>query len=243
MRFAIIADVHGNAPALEAVLAHIAGQGVSSIVNLGDVVSGPLWPRETCEMLMPLGLPTVRGNHDRAVGEASGRDGLYHSDAFAFDELSGAQRDWLRGLPVFLDVSPEIAAFHAVPHHDATYLLDVVVAGQLALDAPAAIAQRLGDVRRPFLLCGHSHVQRLAWVDGCCVINPGSVGCPGYVDDDAPAHRSEAGSPHARYAVLDTEAQAPVTFHAVEYDWTSASRRAAAQGREEWARALATGFV
>jgi hypothetical protein len=69
MRIAVIADVHGNAPALEAVRADIARRNVERIVNLGDCVSGPLWPRETVEALITAQWPTVRGNHDRCVGE------------------------------------------------------------------------------------------------------------------------------------------------------------------------------
>jgi predicted phosphodiesterase len=62
MRLAALSDIHGNLPALEAVLADIGRRGVERIVNLGDIVSGPLWPRETAARLLPLALPTVRGN-------------------------------------------------------------------------------------------------------------------------------------------------------------------------------------
>ena len=59
MRFAAIADIHGNASALEAVLADIAAQGIVDIVNLGDSLSGPLEAGRTADILSPLGLPTV----------------------------------------------------------------------------------------------------------------------------------------------------------------------------------------
>ena len=52
MRIAIIADIHGNLPALEAVLADIQHRNVERTINLGDCVSGPLWPREVCDLLM-----------------------------------------------------------------------------------------------------------------------------------------------------------------------------------------------
>jgi predicted phosphodiesterase len=61
MRIAVIADVHGNLLALEAVLADIARHGVDLTVNLGDAVSGPLQPAETAKLLMKNNLPTVRG--------------------------------------------------------------------------------------------------------------------------------------------------------------------------------------
>lgn len=69
MRIAIIADIHGNVLALDAVLADIAARGIAQIVNLGDIVSGPLWPRETLDRLADIAMPTVRGNHDRWVSE------------------------------------------------------------------------------------------------------------------------------------------------------------------------------
>ena len=71
MRFAAIADIHGNALALEAVLADIAAQGITDIVNLGDCFSGPLEAGKTADRLLALNLPTVRGNHDRYLTEFS----------------------------------------------------------------------------------------------------------------------------------------------------------------------------
>ena len=96
MRLAIIADIHGNSLALEAVLADIDRRGVREIVNLGDVASGPLWPRETVESIQARHIPTVRGNHDRWVAE--GVTG--GSDRYARERLDDAQRAWLGALPV-----------------------------------------------------------------------------------------------------------------------------------------------
>jgi predicted phosphodiesterase len=73
MRIAIIADIHGNLPAPEAVLADIARHEVDCTINLGDCVSGPLWPREVCDLLMARQDLSIRGNHDRWV---SGTDPL-----------------------------------------------------------------------------------------------------------------------------------------------------------------------
>ena len=65
MRFAAIADIHGNYLALEAVLADIRTQGIDAIVNLGDMVSGPLDARRTMDVLKALDAVHVLGNHDR----------------------------------------------------------------------------------------------------------------------------------------------------------------------------------
>ena len=88
MKFAAIADIHGNLLALEAVPADIAQRGISKIVNLGDLLSGPLWPAETADRLRALNLPTIFlekvsevvlrravAEQDVIHGESSGRGG------------------------------------------------------------------------------------------------------------------------------------------------------------------------
>jgi predicted phosphodiesterase len=244
MRLAVIADIHGNLPALEAVLADLERRGADRIVNLGDCVSGPLWPRETMELLDTLGLPTVRGNHDRWLAETP-RERMYASDAFAHDRLTDAQRRTLGALPAQLDLGDGIVAVHGTPRDDNEYLLDDVVDGGLMLARPHHIAERLGEMHATLLLCGHTHQARIVrGARSMLIANPGSVGCPGYVDPTPPAHVSEAGSPHARYAMLTlASGRWSMDLIAIEYDWTSASKRATDNGRTEWAQALATGFV
>jgi predicted phosphodiesterase len=67
MKIAVVSDIHGNVLALEAVLADLTGEAPDVVVNLGDCVSGPLWPEETAAILRETSWPTVRGNHDRIV--------------------------------------------------------------------------------------------------------------------------------------------------------------------------------
>ena len=69
MKFAAIADVHGNCVALEAVLADISATGLTEVVNLGDHVSGPLEPRRTADLLIDRGFPSIRGDQDRKLVE------------------------------------------------------------------------------------------------------------------------------------------------------------------------------
>ena len=94
MRLAVISDIHANVVALEAVLEDIADRGVDAIVNLGDCVSGPLWPKETMELLEARAIPTVRGNHDLWITDRP-RDKLGASDRFVLDTLDA---DWVRKL-------------------------------------------------------------------------------------------------------------------------------------------------
>ena len=111
MRIAVIADIHGNILALEAVLADLARRGgADHVVNLGDCVSGPLWPRETMERLEGLAWPTVRGNHDRRVADDP-LDAMGPSDRFAHDRLTAAQRDWLAALPITADARARRSRF------------------------------------------------------------------------------------------------------------------------------------
>ena len=75
-------------------------------------------------------------------------------------------------------------------------------------------------------------------------MNPGSVGLPAYTHDGAHAHVSETGSPLARYAVVEWVAGRPsVTFVADDYEFETASRRAGANARPDWALALRTGYA
>jgi predicted phosphodiesterase len=67
MRVALIADIHGNLSALEAVVADIRRRGADQIVNLGDSVSGPLLPRETAQYLMDTDWICLAGNHERQI--------------------------------------------------------------------------------------------------------------------------------------------------------------------------------
>ena len=266
MRLAAIADIHGNVLALQAVLTDIARRGADLTLDLGDCVSGPLWPRETFELLDTLKLPTVRGNwqrlavrgnHDRALCDPPA--GLGPSDRFAVSELA-VVRDpgaWerlavsvlpadaaksLAALPPTLVPLPGVFACHGTPDNDEAYLLETVTNGTLELASPAAIAQRIAQVPEPLVLCAHSHQARIVQCGTQLIVNPGSVGCPAYHDPNAPAHVSETGTPHARYALLDDSSGAwSVELIAIPYDWARAADRARQNNRPEWAKALASG--
>jgi predicted phosphodiesterase len=243
MRLAILADIHGNLLALEAVLADLDRRGADAIVNLGDCVSSPLWPRETLDLLMAKGWPTVRGNHDRWVSEDR-EESPQTSDGYARHALDAAGRAWLGALPVQLELPGGIIAFHARPHDDNAYLIEDIEDGRLVRAPAAVIAARLGGVAAPVLLCGHSHLQHVLQLpDGPWIINPGSIGGPAYDDPTPPAHVSESGSPSARYAILELDGDTvAVDQIAIPYDHISAARRAAENGRPDWAHALMTGF-
>ena len=231
MRIGIISDIHGNALALEAVLADMIRRSLDRVVNLGDVASGPLWPRQTMELLSGRNWTTVRGNHD---GGVAGKDhsAMGPSDRFAVGELDVGHRHWLGMLPLTQNLGDGILAFHGTPHDDNTYLVEEVQNRELVRSSAASIRRRLGNVMARIVLCGHSHHPHLTQLpDGPLILNPGSVGCP-------------AGSPHARYAILAIEGdQVSVEMIALTYPWEIAAQRGEENGRPEWAHALRTGDV
>ena len=98
MRFAAIADVHGNHLALDAVLADIRAQGIDDIVHLGDMASGPLDARRTMDTLMALDAVHVLGNHDRyLIDRPPERMGAWERPIYS--QLEPRHFDWLRAVP------------------------------------------------------------------------------------------------------------------------------------------------
>jgi len=245
MRLAVISDIHGNLPALEAVIADIKKRQVDSTVNLGDCVTSPLWPKETFEALQSLQLPTVRGNHDRWIEEFR-EDELSSAGRFARNALTSEQRQTLHNLPSSINLGDEILACHGTPDDDSTCLLEESLEDGRFVPARRDILKGHLEsaINARVVLCGHSHRQSV--VHGpreCVILNPGSVGCPVFAD--IPFAKSlEYRSPHARYAILTKRGTSwQVELLALDYDWASASARALANGRPEWAKALSLGRV
>ena len=247
MRFAAIADIHGNCAALEAVLTDIGQQGIptNAIVNLGDCLSGPLEAGRTAELLLSLDLPTVRGNHDRYLIEHA-ESAMHSWEADAFRQLTPEHLDWLKTLPFSLVWHADVYLCHATPKDDQTYWLEVVKPdGSVCLKPRAEIEALAAGVSQPLILCGHSHLPRAVRLsDGRLIVNPGSVGCPAYDDDMPYYHRVEAGTPLASYAICEKkDGDWAVTFRLVPYDHMSQSRLAGQNGRPSWETGLATGWL
>jgi predicted phosphodiesterase len=248
MRIAAISDVHGNLPALEAVLADIDAAGVDLTVNLGDLLSGPLWVAETADRLMSLELPTIAGNHERQMLTLPpARMGA--SDAFAVTQLDERRRAWLAWLPTSLRLSDEVACCHGTPASDLVCFLETVAAHGVRAATLEEATERAGDTLRgvahAVILCGHTHVPRVVRLaDGRLVVNPGSVGLQAYAADHPHPHVVENGSPHARYALLAREdAGWRIELRSVPYDSSAAAELAGQRGRPDWADALRTGFM
>jgi predicted phosphodiesterase len=246
MRIAVLADIHGNLPALEAVLADIAGRGVEQIVTLGDHLSGPLLPAETAAFLMAQPWVQIGGNHERqllAFDPATG--GL--SDGYAHRCLGQEHFAWLRSLPPVARLGDEVFLCHGSPRSDRELLLEAVALGRTQPATTVDLADRLAGETSPVVLCGHSHLpgSRRTARDQL-LANPGSVGLPAYGDTDPKAghYVIENDSPDAHYALLERHATGwAETLVSVAYDFEPMARLAEHNHRPEWACALRTGRV
>src|SRR3990167_5824106 len=92
MRIAVLSDIHGNLPALLAVVVDFRRRGVDQVVNLGDSLSGPLLPKETAHYLMAQNCVQLAGNHERQVLNLNDNSGA--ADRYAHSQLSQTEFDW-----------------------------------------------------------------------------------------------------------------------------------------------------
>jgi diadenosine tetraphosphatase ApaH/serine/threonine PP2A family protein phosphatase len=245
MRFAAIADVHGNHLALAAVIADISAQGIDEIVNLGDMASGPLDARRTMDALMALDAVHVLGNHDRwLIDRPVEKMGAWERPAYA--QLDSRHLDWLRTVPSTRIFRDQVFLCHATPADDNVYWLETVTPdGSVGMAPLAAIEKQAEGISQRLILCGHTHIARAVRLgDGRLVVNPGSVGNPGFSYHVPFPHVIEAGTPDARYAILELASGSwRVTFRHVPYDHDAMAALARRNGDLEFASALATGWV
>lgn len=214
MRVAVLADVHGNLPALEAVLRDVETADVDRIVLLGDIALGPL-PGETLDLLSSLGERAVwvHGNCEREMLTAYDA-----GEAKAGAELiERRHRDLLDGLPLTVTLEVDgvgpVLFCHATPRRDDECVL---------VDSPMPVWREvLQGVTERLVVCGHTHMPFDRLVDGTRVVNPGSVGMA-------------YGPPGAYWALLGPD----VTLRRTTYDVRAAAERIRA-GRHphaaEWA--------
>ena len=245
MRLAIISDIHGNISALNAVLDDIHRRGVEDIVNLGDVLSGPMDARATAEHLMPLNIPTVCGNHDRQlIDRPKAQMGLW--EKFVIDDLSEDHLAWVATFPAKI-TRDDLLFCHATPNSDAEHWLDFSGRGQrfVARDLPGVV-EKLGDTSAAVVCCGHTHTPRLVRVpNGQMIVNPGAVGLPAYFDTrSSPPVIQQTGAPDARYAILEKIGGVwRGDLIAVPYHNAEMVRLAREKAEESWGQALETGWI
>jgi putative phosphoesterase len=194
MDVGVLSDIHGNVVALEAVLDDMPS--VDALVCAGDVVGYNPWHADCVEAMREREVPTVMGNHDRAVAGGS---------SFGFNSMAGAgvqharetladdQVEWLANLPEERhEFDGRITLVHSHPERRGRYTYPEEFGPHL-----------LGE--ETVLVLGHTHVQHHEVYDEGIVMNPGSVGQP------------RDGDPRAAYAVLDLD-EMTVAEHRVDYD-------------------------
>jgi len=198
MQVAVISDIHSNRVAFDAVLDDLQARApaVDAVVCAGDVVGYNPWPAECVAAVREREIPTVMGNHDRAV--ASDTAFRFNSMAaagveHAREELDGDAIAWLSDLPddrTVLDGRVKLVHGHPDDPDRYTY--------------PEEFSPAMLD-EEDILVTGHTHVQGHETFDEGIVMNPGSVGQP------------RDGDPRAAYALVDLDDLA-VEERRVEYD-------------------------
>jgi predicted phosphodiesterase len=238
---AVIADIHGNRWALEAVLRDIdRRRGILQIINLGDHLTGPLDPVGTANLLLARDMVNIYGNDDRDLFLPDEEQSL--SQKFTRERLSPEQLSWLKTFPESAVVAGELFACHG-DLFDAPYVLEQVEASGVSLRRTRDIEASVAHIEQSVILCGHSHIPRTVFLpQGKLIVNPGSVGMPAYTMDVPVPYAMESGSPHARYAIISkVRDQWQVEHVQVPYDWEHAANVARANLRFDWTEWLATG--
>jgi predicted phosphodiesterase len=198
-RMAVIYDVHGNLPALEAVLAEADAEGVDGVVCGGDVALFGAHPFECAARLRDLGgrLVAVRGNCDRYLLEAS-QAPEEEGDVLRWtqDALGSELTKWLGGLPATAELPDQAAlVVHASPRNDEDVMLPD--------SDEATVREMLAGASAATVLCGHVHIQYRRQVGPNELVNPGSVGLP------------SDGDRRSAWAVIEDGA---VSFRRTAYD-------------------------
>lgn len=248
MKIAFVSDIHGNLAAIEAVKKDILHRGVDQIVNLGDSLSGPLLPLETAQFIMAEGWYSLAGNHERQI---LAEDGAVRreADAFAYDQLTEVELNWIRSLTHCHQLTEDILICHGTPRSDVEDFLETIESSAMRIARPHEVNERIAGEIAPIIVCGHSHVPRLVKRNAGnhseqILFNPGSVGQQAYAGHHPYPYAMETGSPDARYAILERrEGLWNVSFHAVSYDFEPMVQLAKERGREDWAYALRTGYM
>lgn len=208
MKLAIISDIHGNLPALEAVLAAIEQDGIDQTYCLGDLVNFAPWTNEVIEMIRAHNIPTVCGNHDWGIGlgqqnfafsyhTAEEKEAGLKAIAFTNQNITEANRNYLRSLPKILRLDYELSSgmtdillTHGSPRSIGEYLFE---------DFETAILMKIMDeYSADVLVTGHTHrsyIRKLEKAGGKWryALNAGSVGKP------------KDGDPRASYLLLSME--------------------------------------
>ncbi len=231
-RVAVLSDIHGVLPALESVLAEPDVRSADVVALTGDLLAGPQ-PVETLELLTGLGDRAlwIRGNADRELVELAtdpAAENPWPEATWAAAQLKPEHVELLAGLPLTaeleLDGLGRTLFCHATPRNDTEVVL---------VDSPIerwnqVYADLAAEVRT--VVCGHTHMPFVRYVDRRLVLNPGSVGMP-------------YGAPGPHWALLDGDQRAGVQLRRTEIDLDAAAARIVADSGYENVRSWVDEYV
>jgi len=241
--YAIISDIHGNLLALLAVLKNIHARRIDTIINLGDHFFGALEPESVAQILRENPMLSIRGNTDREILESLGKVSEKDQMERVKAELSKQSIDFLKQLPLTLNVDDLIFVCHGTPDNDNEYLLEKVTEKGVFVYNDEELITKTKDIGQRIIVCGHSHVSRVVYLSNDKIIlNPGSVGLPAYLGNGEYRFAMESMTPHAKYAIIHADGPA-IGIEQVQcaYDWHKASAAAKSNGSNAWAQFLLHG--
>ncbi len=244
VRIALIADIHGNGVALDAVLTSIEREGIDRIVCLGDVAATGPQPRQVIARLRDLDCPVVMGNADafllnpssapESIGGEAGM--LLDIDLWASGQLAAEDREFLGSFQatteVPLDGGATLLCFHGSPRS--------ITEGILPTTSDRALADMLAGYGQPLLAAGHTHQAMVRRFRQSILVNPGSVGLP---FDRVPPDQQTRNPTWAEYAVITwTSDQSAVELRRVRYS-LDALLRAIRESGMPHAEQFAAGWI
>jgi putative phosphoesterase len=215
-RVAVITDIHGNLPALEAALRAIDSIGVDATYCGGDLVGYGPHPNEVCRLIEERGIPTIYGNYDYAIGRELEDCGCAYRDqhdrdlgelsiAWTLEHTDQRSKDFMRGLPFDLRFElggRRVRLVHGSPRKVNEYLFE---------DKPARTFERIAaGADCDVLVFGHTHQPWIAEYGGVLFVNCGSVGKP------------KDGDPRAAFALLSADG---ARIERAEYDAAAVARQ------------------
>ena len=223
---ALLYDIHGNLPALEASLAAIDAIGVDELYCGGDLVGYGPHPNQVCALIEERGIPTIYGNYDYAIARELDDCGCAYvtqhdrelgqqSVAWTLAHTDQRSKEFMRGLPFDLHFelgSQHVHLVHGSPRKVNEYLFE---------DKPASLYERLAAAEDDqVLVFGHTHKPWINTFGGVLFVNCGSVGKP------------KDGDPRAAFAILEAEDQGSVraSIERVPYDAEAVAREVATAG-------------
>ncbi|QPC82538.1 metallophosphoesterase family protein [Phototrophicus methaneseepsis] len=217
MRLALISDVHGNALALEAVLAHLKSQSPDQLVCLGDVAANGANPMEALAMIEDLDCPVIMGNMDAFLLDNAlytEPDGIgayyYHTSQWASEQLTEEARAFISRFTPYLSIyehGVRVMCYHGTPHD--------FDEGILADTAADKLTDVFHDYEAQVYIGGHTHMPMLRRWGRKMILNPGSVGLAW--QPDPAGSRPES---YAEYAIIDINSvqDLQVQFFRLPYD-------------------------